>query len=525
MSVFAPDTDLRLVKCPLTYGDGHQLDFATAAAQATYFSGLPGKAYTDFSYQRKDHIIRIPDLAENIYPYNYVMYRNKASAKWFYAFITKIEFINQNCTHVHIRTDVFQTWMFDYTLKQCFIVREHTASDNYFEHTLEEGLATGDYVVNATEAITYGSINMKADTYALFKTNYYCCIVTSELLRFITDASPALNPYMSGTCNAAYFYAVDVDEFGTLMQAINTNGQISSVITAIAVPKNAATFTALSSQQFTTLGYLTGGTHGTFSTTRNLSSLNGYTPRNKKMFCYPYNFMRLRCGNQSIDLKYELLPNTTNQTFNARYMLSANPCYGVVPSSYCGSPYTDTYGVFLQDFPLVNYTYDVFKEYFALHTNSLALSTATGTIGFAFDLANGRWDSALNDISRSASAIAGFMDMKKIPDRIHGQISGQWSANNGLNGVYLEKVTIRAEYAQVIDRFFMLYGYKVERLDTPNTKSRTNHNYIEVRECNIEGDLPQDDIDELCAMYEKGLLIWHNPSTFGDVFAANNPVS
>lgn len=117
MAVYAPNTDLRLLSAPLTFGDGNQLDFASAAAQRAYFSSLPGRNFVDFTYQRKDNVIRIPDLAENLYQYNYVMYQNFAG-KWIYAFITRIEFINQNCTHVYIKTDVFQTWQFDFTFKQ-----------------------------------------------------------------------------------------------------------------------------------------------------------------------------------------------------------------------------------------------------------------------------------------------------------------------------------------------------------------------------------------------------------------------
>ena len=65
-TIYAPDTDLRLLSVPLTMGDGHQLDFATVAAQTAYFQGKTVRTYADFSYQRKDHYIAVPEVYDNL---------------------------------------------------------------------------------------------------------------------------------------------------------------------------------------------------------------------------------------------------------------------------------------------------------------------------------------------------------------------------------------------------------------------------------------------------------------------------
>lgn len=60
--------------------------------------------------------------------YNYVMYLNENyTNKWFYAFITKMEYENDYNTKIYITTDVFQTWQFNLTFKQSFIEREMCA--------------------------------------------------------------------------------------------------------------------------------------------------------------------------------------------------------------------------------------------------------------------------------------------------------------------------------------------------------------------------------------------------------------
>ena len=53
------------------------------------------------------------------------MYQNESySDKWFYAFITKMEYVNNGMTRIEIITDVWQTWQFDIEFKESFIERE-----------------------------------------------------------------------------------------------------------------------------------------------------------------------------------------------------------------------------------------------------------------------------------------------------------------------------------------------------------------------------------------------------------------
>ena len=55
-----PNTNVRLLKCPLSMDNKNQLTFATKQAQETYFLSLPYEEIEECSYQRKDNIIRYP---------------------------------------------------------------------------------------------------------------------------------------------------------------------------------------------------------------------------------------------------------------------------------------------------------------------------------------------------------------------------------------------------------------------------------------------------------------------------------
>lgn len=120
-----PETDLFLLKSPLELSNKHQITFANANAQYTYFQSLPKLEVENISYQRKDSVIRYPAHIDSILEYNYCMYQNSNySNKWFYAYITHMEYVNDSMTNIYIKTDSFQTWQFNLTFKDSFIERE-----------------------------------------------------------------------------------------------------------------------------------------------------------------------------------------------------------------------------------------------------------------------------------------------------------------------------------------------------------------------------------------------------------------
>ena len=123
-----PNTCLRLLKVPLEIDNKNQLTFANEQAQRQYFLSLPYVEIDEISYQRKDSVIFFPGHIDDLLEYNYVMYLNENyTNKWFYAFITNMEYVTDFNTKIYITTDVFQTWQFDFTFKQSFIEREMIA--------------------------------------------------------------------------------------------------------------------------------------------------------------------------------------------------------------------------------------------------------------------------------------------------------------------------------------------------------------------------------------------------------------
>ena len=235
--MFTPSTAVYLCNTPLKSDNKNQISFNSREEQFSYFNGLAVRRFSDFTYQRKDNIIRVPINAEVLFNdgVNYVMYDNKNfSTRWIYAYITEIEYINANVSHIHIKTDVFQTWFLDCEILPSFVVRETVINDDLFKHTLPENLPTGEQITVATTTIANSLNSQSPDE---FDNNYYCVIMTSEPVKWLSATIPAVDSFVGGVANPCYMYATSLSDFYSFMDKITENGQVNAVVCCIAIPK------------------------------------------------------------------------------------------------------------------------------------------------------------------------------------------------------------------------------------------------------------------------------------------------
>lgn len=74
---------------------------------------------------------------------------------------------------------------------------------------------------------------------------------------------------------------------------------------------------------------------------------------------------------------------------------------------------------------------------------------------------------------------------------------------------YVMIKTVRDEYAEQLTNYFKMFGYKVNKLEVPNTKSRKYYNYIKTVDANIIGNIPSNDLNTIKGIFDKGVTIWH----------------
>lgn len=310
--VIAPETELYLLKCPLAVDEAHQIDFANATAQHNYFASLPQIAVLNLTYQRDNDVIFFEKNIEEIRSYNYVMYKNKQYGnKWFYAFITKMEYENNVTTRIYISTDYFQTYMFDYEIKKSFIVRETVDDDTIGKHLVPENIDYGDYVTNTVANQTFT------------KNQTYICMMTSESIGNLSESEA---DFINGIARGVHVYAFNIEtglaDFSTIKGHLDYLGKGTAILSLFMIPKDVTSWTSANLTLFNGDGTPSSTTVSCFipSNTTDAKKYWTYTfnipignynfedyhPVNGKMFTFPYIYFYVsNNAGSAIDYKFE----------------------------------------------------------------------------------------------------------------------------------------------------------------------------------------------------------------------------
>ena len=289
-----PQTNIRLLKCPLNINNKHQLTFTDKYAQETYFKSLPYIEEDECSYQRKENIIRFPAHIDNIIEFNYVMYKNENySDKWFYAYIINMEYKADNLTLITIGTDVWQTWQFDLNFKQSFIEREHVAKsdDTQYQNLEPENVEIGEPI-----SVNVRNLEMLAPCFVIaYNRNPYTDGIAS---RNVDTAN------LNGMPNGVYYFVCGATTLKTKLDEINNKGLGQNVITIFSIPIGAVIGNVDEDNNEWTLQWLInrsvfGDWIWSFKANpidinypEYLSNcFNGYIPKNNKLYHYPFHYL------------------------------------------------------------------------------------------------------------------------------------------------------------------------------------------------------------------------------------------
>lgn len=101
-------------------------------------------------------------------------------------------------------------------------------------------------------------------------------------------------------------------------------------------------------------------------------------------------------------------------------------------------------------------------------------------------------------------------DINNVPPTISNLGNNSlFNLGNGISGCFVVLKTIRDEYVLQLTNYFKMFGYKVNKMEIPNLKSRKYYNYIKTVDANIVGDVPNNYLNTLKGIFDKGITIWH----------------
>lgn len=479
----------------------HTMTFGSSASQLAFFQGKAKYTFQNMTPVRgTPNRLRVPENSMNVYGCNYVCFQNaNFSNKWYYGFITDIQYFNPNCTEIVIELDVFQTWMFDYTVGTSYVIREHPATDNYGEHTLLEPIAASEFVDEAAQK------SGKLANYDL-------------VLMYAKDTGEGAG-FQGGIFTGLTYLRAPQSSPGAmldLLETLNSEGKADQIVGSFIFPHD-----------FYTTGEA--AVEYTLTVPKQTTTLGSYTPRNKKLLCYPYNMLNVSNSMGQVNsYKYEYFSNLGNSAlFTIACAMGSSPDVVLFPLNYNGKAENFQETMSISGYPQFAFVHDTYKQWLAQNGNTFAMQqlsslvrsgamgAITGGTTTAMELSN----AALN----LASGMVALAEKSNMPNTGQGSQGSNTMVGIYAKDFYFYQHHIREDYAAVIDDYFDRFGYLTNRLKVPNMTGRPAYNYVQCNQPDIRGNIPLNDINTIKRCFENGITFWHN-SDVGNYSLRNLPI-
>lgn len=504
-----------------TYEDSRY--FVNENQKNSFFDSLPKARVLTCTYQRENrNRVRVGLSMGSLYNKQYMRFKNTGSGfedKWFYAFITAVDYINNVTTEVEYQIDYIMTWMGAFTLSKCYVERQHSTTDAVGDNIVEENLEIGDYVHNWIRRTGY------------LNSTYQIIIGASVDQQGESGAGGELiNNIYSGVYIHRFGTAGGANSF---IDDLTGKAQDPALVGAVMFPSGFAPVEGGG----TTTAYIihipkqypgvTGG-----------GGLDGYNPRNKKLFTYPYNFLSVTNGEGNFaTLRYEFFNTPSTEGINdCLFSLYAQPTLQpevilepMYYKTHDGQIYNTAEKMSLKGFPQCAFNIDQYKAFLAQNSSSLAAdaiaTVGSGIISTGANVLSGNFGGALQSALGAGERImmrqAKLNDYSRKPPQANGTTTGDIEAGRKLKDFYFYSSSITYDYARIIDDFFDMFGYAQNRLMVPNMAARPSWTYVKTAGCIVHCDAPAEDVREIEAAFDRGIRFWTSGVAIGNYNASN----
>lgn len=528
-------SEVRLLAVPLQADYKNTAAFGSLSEQTNYFIGKTKFVSTDMSYI-KDNALVYPADYDDLQNVNYVMYKNTAfTSKYFYAFITDKERLNNGATKLVLKTDSMQTYLFDYECGYCFVEREHVTDDTIGAHTVPEGLETGEYICDGwtmNEGLSDTAIVVGA---TIDIENYTNQPGDWNLTK---EYAPFYGNYYDGIYSGLAYYVIQNKEFlrGTLKNAAY-EGQEDGIYTIFMAPKAFLNYNKSDTSGCAPVTSSTTPYSETWTCATKPTTLNGYEPKNKKLLTSPYCYLMVdNGGGHAVPYHYEKF-SSDNIAFSINSTVTPGMSIRAIPKNYNGITLNDSEGLNLAKYATCSWNTDPYTSWLSKNGTNVAITSAAGLTSMGLGIAGVVTAPATGGASLAvagaiaggvgavASQVASVAQHAQVPQQLHGNTNcGDVQTARGAITFSAYKMSIRKEYAEIIDRYFSMFGYKVNCFKFPNANHRKFFWYTKTVDAVIKGDIPQEDLQTIKNCYDKGVTFWRNPDNIGKYVDENSIV-
>jgi hypothetical protein len=559
-------TNIRLLSgIPFSSDYKHTRWFDSLSEQTSWYlsrNAVHSMGQTSFQRIEGYSYIKVDKSIDELWGTNYIMFQNTLyNNKWFYGFVTKLEYIREHLTYVHFHIDVLQTWRFDYTFKPSFVIREHCPLWN----------SDGTPIINTVdEGLNYGTEYdiVSSQNYQPYDGVFFLVIVSKSAMHDANNIKASLNGLPQPLSYYVHPFKLSGDVPNTMVGSNGLNASsISEVLQGIMTQdKTVNDVVSLYVTEYfgSNLSYdgsllMFDGNRfeavavGTINTIH-VKAFPSYEPKtvtleNKyasyrsvvesKLLMYPYTQLILDDfkGNRVV-LKNEYINDTTikinvkgslgthNKTAYSidNYLQDENQVYSYVTAMEHAVLNTNP-----NDIPILN---DMLAAYLQGHRNSIQnqrntiqfnnfMDTAKhmnngsanalygnipGVINESMDMVKGGG----NAILKIQGIMAKQQDIANVPPSVSSMGSNSnFDYGNYIYGLYIIKKQIKTEYQKKLEDFFHMFGYKLNEVKLPNFHTRQHFNYVQTSSCTILGNFNNEDLQEIKNIFDNGITLWH----------------
>ena len=183
-------------------------------------------------------------------------------------------------------------------------------------------------------------------------------------------------------------------------------------------------------------------------------------------------------------------------------------------------------------YPICSWNTDVYTNWLTqnginIATNIIsgAVQGVSGGLSMAFTgstMGGGNVVSGLTQIFNTAGEV---YKHSLQPPQAEGNInSGDVTYASGHLTFTAYQMSIKLEYARIIDGYFDMYGYKINQVKLPNKAHRGRWWFTKLINPNIDGAIPNKDMQLIKDCYSRGITFWRNAEEIQNYNLDNNIV-
>lgn len=445
---------------------------------------------------------------------NYIAFTNPDySNKWFFAFVDDVIYISDKVTEIHFTIDVMSTWFNKVEVDQCFVIREHTMDDTIGKNLLPENLETGEFVVNNT----YMDSKL-ADT----------CICTMLSDESTTTTATAAGDMYNGVFSGCKYILNNTNQAGIsslnqILSDYDNAGKNDAIVGIFMCPTGVIEGWDPESTIGIDLSPSLSPYTWDFNSVSLNSTLNGYSPKNNKLYTGQFNYLAVS-NNNGIEkiYNYEYFSNNS-PSFKVDVSVCPGCSIKLKPKNYKGVNENEVEGITGGKYPTCSWKTDLFVNWATQNAVNMMLNTVGNimSIGLA-----GSSEQAISGGMGIANTVGSIVQHEMIPDSARGNVNcGDVVSGGRKNTFYYYQYSVTYQFAKIIDEYFTRFGYKTNLTKVPNINGRTYFNYVQIADSEVigYGEVPNKYMDEINNIFRKGVTIWHDHSNIGD-YTVNNSI-